>query len=350
MKIAIYAISKNESAFVNKFCKSGKDADLIIIADTGSTDDTVALAKKCGATVYNICISPWRFDKARDAALALVPQDIDVCISLDLDEVLEDGWRKEIERVWVEGTTRMRYKFDWSMGVVFFSEKIHARHGYHWHHPCHEYPRPDPRTKEVWVHSDMLLVTHHPDPTKSRSQYLNLLEVAVAEDEHCSRNAFYYARELSFVGQWQNSIDALKRYLALPKAVWTDERSYAMRLLSKCFDALGNNAKALKWARLSIAECPDMREPWLNLSRICYQQKLWMESYSAAMGALAITHKREIYMAEAESWGDRPYDYASIAAWNLGLKTEALELCKNAVALNPLDKRLLNNLMLISNT
>jgi tetratricopeptide (TPR) repeat protein len=196
----------------------------------------------------------------------------------------------------------------------------------------------------------MLLVTHHPDPTKSRSQYLNLLEVAVAEDEHCSRNAFYYARELSFVGQWQNSIDALKRYLALPKAVWTDERSYAMRLLSKCFDALGNNAKALKWARLSIAECPDMREPWLNLSRICYQQKLWMESYSAAMGALAITHKREIYMAEAESWGDRPYDYASIAAWNLGLKTEALELCKNAVALNPLDKRLLNNLMLISNT
>ena len=84
MKIAVYAISKNESEFVKRFCESAKDADLILIADTGSTDGTAFLAKECGATVYNICISPWRFDKARDAALALVPRDIDVCISLDL--------------------------------------------------------------------------------------------------------------------------------------------------------------------------------------------------------------------------------------------------------------------------
>ena len=70
MKIAVYAISKNESAFVKKFCDSAKDADVILIADTGSTDDTVAIAKECGATVYDICISPWRFDKARDASLA----------------------------------------------------------------------------------------------------------------------------------------------------------------------------------------------------------------------------------------------------------------------------------------
>ena len=348
MKIAVYAISKNESAFVKKFCDSAKDADVILIADTGSTDDTVAIAKECGATVYDICISPWRFDKARDASLALVPRDIDVCISLDLDEVLEEGWREEVERVWVKGTTRMRYKFDWSMGIVFFSEKIHARHGYHWHHPCHEYPVPDPRTKEVWANSDKLLVSHHPDPTKSRSHYLGLLEVAVAEDKECPRNAFYYARELSFVGQWENAITALKKYLALPKAVWADERAYAMRLLSKCFDSLDNINEALKWARLAVAEAPDTREPWLNLSVLCYKQQSWSESYSAAINALAITHKRELYMAEPESWTEKPYDFASIAAWNLGLKEQALDLCKKALTFCPHDKRLLKNLELIN--
>ena len=109
MKIAVYAIAKNEAEFVKKFCDSAKGADLVLIADTGSTDDTAALAKECGATVYDICISPWRFDKARESALALVPRDIDVCISLDLDEVLEVGWRVELERVWVQGTTLMRY-------------------------------------------------------------------------------------------------------------------------------------------------------------------------------------------------------------------------------------------------
>jgi glycosyltransferase involved in cell wall biosynthesis len=83
MNIAIYAICKNEEQFVQRFCDSAKDADLILIADTGSTDKTVELALECGAKVYDICISPWRFDKARDAALALLPKDIDVCISLE---------------------------------------------------------------------------------------------------------------------------------------------------------------------------------------------------------------------------------------------------------------------------
>ena len=85
MKIAVYAICKNEEQFVRRFCESAKQADLILIADTGSSDNTVDLAKECGATVYNINVRPWRFDKARDTALNLIPGDFDVCISLDLD-------------------------------------------------------------------------------------------------------------------------------------------------------------------------------------------------------------------------------------------------------------------------
>ena len=130
MKIALYAISKNEEQFVKRFCESAKDAEVILIGDTGSTDDTVGLARECGASVAAIRIKPWRFDKAREAVLALLPDDVDVCISLDLDEVMEPGWREEIERVWTADTTRLRYKFDWGCGIAFFYEKIHHRHGY----------------------------------------------------------------------------------------------------------------------------------------------------------------------------------------------------------------------------
>ena len=240
MKIAVYAISKNEEQFVQRFCDSAQDADLILIADTGSTDKTVEKALECGAKVYDICISPWRFDKARDAALSLIPRDFDVCISLDLDEVLEPGWREEIERVWTEQTTRLRYKFDWGCGISFFYEKIHHRHGYHWHHPVHEYPRPDNRIQEVYAHTDMLLVSHHPDPTKSRGQYMPLLELAVKEDPHCPRNAFYHARELTFYDRWEEAVKALNSYLAMPEATWANERCYAMRLLGKAHDELGH--------------------------------------------------------------------------------------------------------------
>jgi glycosyltransferase involved in cell wall biosynthesis len=344
VKIAVYAISKNEEMFVQRFCESAKDADLILIADTGSTDKTVELARQHGATVHEICISPWRFDKARDAALALIPRDIDVCISLDLDEELQPGWREEIEHVWKDDTTRLRYKFDWGMGIAFFYEKIHHRHGYHWHHPCHEYPVPDIRTKEVWAHTDMLLVVHKPDPTKSRGQYMDLLEVAVKEDPRCPRNAFYYARELTFYSKWNEALTALHKYLAMPEATWPNERCYAMRLISKSHMELGNVWEGLKWARLAVAEAPGTREPWVELAMATYRNNMWAESFSAAMSALGITNKEEVYTMDPSVWTEKPYDLASIAAWHLGLKERAVELCKKALEFNPTDTRLISNL------
>ena len=344
LKIAVYAISKNEEQFVQRFCDSAKDADLILIADTGSTDATVKLALDCGAKVYDICIKPWRFDKARDTALALIPGDYDVCISLDLDEVMEPGWREEIERVWTEQTTRLRYKFDWGCGISFFYEKIHHRQGYHWHHPVHEYPRPDGRTNEIYAHTDMLLVRHLPDNTKSRGQYMPLLELAIQEDPRCPRNAFYHARELTFYYRWDDAIVYLNKYLEMPEANWINERAYAMRLLGKSYSEKGNTTEALKWFRLAVAEAPGTREPWVELSAQCYRLNMWAESYSAAKSALQITDKQAVYTMDPSVWTEKPWDYASIAAWNLGLKDEAVQLCHNALQLAPQDARIERNL------
>lgn len=344
LKIAVYAISKNEEQFVQRFCDSAKDADLILIADTGSTDDTVKLAVECGAKVYGICVKPWRFDKARDTALALIPGDFDVCVSLDLDEVLEPGWREEIERVWNENTTRLRYKFDWGSGISFYYEKIHHRHGYWWKHAVHEWPKPDGRIQEVYAHTDKLLVSHHPDNTKSRGQYMPLLELAVAEDPRCPRNAFYHARELTFYARWDEAIVALNKYLAMPEATWVNERAYAMRLLGKSYSEKGNATEALKWFRLAVAEAPGTREPWVELSIQCYRMSMWAESYAAAKSALEIKDKALVYTMDPSVWTEKPYDYASIAAWNLGLKDEAVQLCIKALELAPNDSRIGRNL------
>jgi glycosyltransferase involved in cell wall biosynthesis len=344
MKIAVYAISKNEEQFVERFCKSAIDADLVLIADTGSTDNTVAEAKKYGAQVYDISVKPWRFDKARDTALNLIPGDFDVCISLDLDEVLEPGWREEIERVWMPETTRLRYKFDWGQGISFYYEKIHHRTGYHWHHPVHEYPRPDNRTKEVYAHTDMLLVSHHPDNSKSRGQYMPLLELAIAEDPRCPRNAFYHARELTFYSRWKEAVEYLNKYLLMPEATWQNERSYAYRLLGKSHIQLGDWAQGLKMYRLAVAEAPGTREPWVELAHTAYSLRNWTECYSAAKSALAITNKALVYTMDPSVWTERPYDLASVAAWNLGLKDEAIQLVKQAIELAPYDTRLQNNL------
>jgi glycosyltransferase involved in cell wall biosynthesis len=348
LKICVYAISKNEAQFVERFCKSAKEADLILIADTGSTDDTVKLARDCGATVPEICITPWRFDLARNAALALIPRDIDICISLDLDEILQEGWREEIERVWVKGeTTRLRYYFDWGCGIKFKYEKIHARHGYRWHHPCHEYPVPDGRINEVWADTDMLLAVHEPDPTKSRGQYLDLLKVSVEEDPLCPRNGFYYARELSFHREWQKSIDECNRYLALPKATWPNERCYAYRVMGRCYAELGNDWQAERSFQMAAYEAPNTREPWCELAMIYYRQSRWPECFAAALRALSIKDKELVYTVDPAVWGHQPHDLAAISAWHLGLHKFSLEQAQIALSFEPENERLKNNVEMI---
>lgn len=349
LRVGVYAIMKDEPhEFVRRFCASAADADHVLIADTGSTNDCAAVARECGAQVVPIVVRPWRFDVARDTALALLPGNLDVCISLDIDEVLVPGWRDEIERVWVKGqTTRLRYQFDWGCGIAFAYEKIHARDGYHWHHPVHEYPRPDARMQEVYAHTDMLLVQHLPDATKSRGQYLDLLKLAVTEDSSCPRNAFYYARELSFYQRWDECIAQCHRYLGLPGATWANERCYAMRVLSKAHAGLGNPDEAMKWARLAVAEAPDTREPWCELAQLCHDRALWPECYGAARSALAITERQRVYTCDPRVWGAWPHDLASLSAWQIGKREESLEHARRAVELDPGDARLQANVDVI---
>jgi tetratricopeptide (TPR) repeat protein len=345
MKIAVYAISKNEEQFVERFCESAKDADLILIADTGSTDGTADRARALGATVHDVCITPWRFDLARNAALALIPRDYDVCISLDLDELLEPGWREEIERVWIQGhTTRLRYMFDWGCGISFYYEKIHAKHGYLWHHPCHEYPVPDGRITEVWAQTDFLIAVHKPDPTKSRGQYMDLLELSVKEDPNCPRNAFYYARELSFNARWQESIDACKAYLALPRATWMNERCYAYRVMGRCYSELGQPREAEKAFHAAAGEAPDTREPWCELAMLAYRECRWEECFAFSMRALRIKDRMKVYTCDPAVWGSQPHDLASISAWYLGMNEICIEQAQIAVDLEPENDRLKANL------
>ena len=98
-KVVVYAICKNEEKFVNRWIESMKEADKIVVLDTGSDDDTVKKLKEQNVYVESKVINPWRFDVARNEALKLVPEDTDICVCTDLDEVFEKGWREELERV-----------------------------------------------------------------------------------------------------------------------------------------------------------------------------------------------------------------------------------------------------------
>ena len=348
MKIAVYTIALNEEQFVKAWYESAKEADYLLIADTGSTDDTIDLARSLGITVVEISVKPWRFDDARNVSLALIPNDIDYCIALDMDEVLVEGWRKHLESVPTQ-TTRPRYKYTWnwkedgSPGLQYGGDKIHSRHGYRWKHPVHEVLTTDRIAQvENWID---LEIHHHADNTKPRSQYLPLLEQSIKEDPWDDRNAFYYARELFFYGRFEEAVTEFKRHLELPKAVWKPERAASMRYIAKLSE---NSDHAIWWFNKAINEAPDRREAYVELAKHYYERKEWSECLDAAQRALQITEKPLEYLCEEFAWGSAPYDYAAIAAHNLGLNKVAFEYGQKAVELNPTDERLQRNLVFYS--
>jgi tetratricopeptide (TPR) repeat protein len=344
MKVAIYTIALNEEQFVETWYNAAKDADYLLIADTGSTDGTVEKALALGINVTHVRVRPWRFDDARNAAMAALPEDIDMCISLDMDEVITPNWREPLQRAWERGVTRPRYKHVWSWnedgtpGLEFSYDHIHARKGYRWRHPVHEclyvYGMDE---KQEWISE--IETHHHPDPTKSRSQYLPLLRMSVKEDPYNDRNAFYFGRELYFYGQYEEAARELKRHLALPTARWAPERAASMRFVAKCLPE-----EAEDWLKKAVTEAPGRREALVDLAKLYYQRADWENSLRYAEEALAIKEKPLEYLCEAEAWGEAPYDYASIACYRLGLFEKAISYAEKAIELNPSDERLHANL------
>ena len=114
MKIVVYAIAKNENSFVDRWMDSMSEADQVVVLDTGSDDGTAERLRARGAQVTVERIVPWRFDRARNRSLELVPEDADVCVCTDLDEVFHPGWRSALEGVWTPETRQASYRYTWS--------------------------------------------------------------------------------------------------------------------------------------------------------------------------------------------------------------------------------------------
>ncbi len=341
MKIAIYTISKNEAKHVERWYNSTKEADYHIIADTGSTDNTVEIARGLGITVVEIYVNPFRFDDARNASLAVVPADADYCIALDMDEVLTPGWRKPLEEAFARGIDRVHYKRieafneDGSIASEFNGFKVHRRDGIRWHYPIHEVPQWYHEREEVKEFVKGFETHHLQDKTKSRGQYLPMLEMAVRENPD-ARNLYYLGREQSYHQQYDKSAESLKKYLEI--SVFPEERAAACRILSKCEP---DNAE--EWFMKGTEEFA-CRESILALANYYYTKAMWDECLLVAEKALAFKEKPTQFLAESWAWGHMAYDLMAISCWQLGKWNLAYKYGKEAVKISPNDERLAKNL------
>lgn len=347
-KVCVYAICKNEEKFVDRWFNSMKEADEIYVLDTGSIDNSIKLLKEKGVHVKQKKINPWRFDVARNISLDMVPNDADICVCTDLDEVLEKGWRKKLEEIWQDNITRLRYNYNWKLDennkpiVNFYTDKIHIRDNYKWTHPVHEVLTYT-NGNEVFLTTDEITLNHYPDNTKSRSSYLPLLELSVKEDPEDDRNMHYLGREYMYYQKWDKCIDTLIKHLSLKTATWKDERCASMRFIARSYRNLNRIEEAKMWLDKAISEAPYLRDPYVEKAMLEYELENWNEVIKNCNTALKITTHTKCYINETFSFDNTIYDLLSIAYFYLDDIDNAIINIDKALKMKPDNERLLKN-------
>ncbi len=352
-KVSVYAITKNEEKNVKQWYESMKEADEIIVLDTGSTDNTVKMLKKYPKVkVYEEKIVPWRFDVARNKSLDYVSKDTDICVCTDLDEVFLKGWRDNVEKIWNSSVTRGRYLYNWSFdeygkpGTTFYLNKIHSRNDYTWTHPVHEVLTCVTKENEVFIPN--VTLNHYQDYTKGRSSYLPLLELSVEEDPLDDRNMHYLGREYMYYEKWDKAIETLHKHLLLPKATWKDERCASMRYIAYSYFHKGYIEEAIMWYERAIKEAPYLREPYFDLGYLYSTIEDYKNSEKYLYKALKIKEKPVTYINEEKAWNETIYDLLSVACFYNGEYKKALLNIKKAIAINNQDERINDNFRIIS--
>lgn len=343
--VAAYTICLNEIKHIDRWLEANKDADLRVIVDTGSTDGTWERLQELAddtLKVHQIFLKPFRFDDARNAALNLVPADIDICVSVDMDEIPQEDFYNILRKEWLPEATAGWHWMD--TGPRWQGSRIHKRLGFRWKYPCHEYVEAYDGSPEVVQNFD-ILISHKPDDSKSRGQYLPLLEMAVKETPDDARMWTYLTREYYFKKMWVEVIEASGGALECETG-WNVEKSFVCRLAAQA--AYNLNLNPEPFINEGLKHDPDSIEMWHEAAFFYYKMGRWQECWDAASKRLSLK-KTTNYLCQNDVWDWRMYDLMAMAKWNLGDKDACKKWLEIALRSNPEEERLKRNMEFVEN-
>lgn len=333
MKLAVYAIAKNEAKHVDRWYESVKDADEIVVLDTGSTDGTQKLLSDLPKVrLASMRFEPFRFDTARNAALNLVSQDVDYCMFIDLDETMPEGSiatiRKAIAKTQKDMyALRLIYRFDHKRQpmISYPREAVHKRNDFFWRYPVHELLA---NHHGQYSYEELAVqVFHEPDEEKPRSSYLELLEMAVEENPNDARQVQYLGREYMYQGRPFDAQMWLNRHITMESH--GPFRSESATYIAQCFLMLeGQLEEALDeaeaWYYRAIAEFNSAREPYCELADLYFKCHEFESAIGLLQSALRIKEQPNVSMIHRdEFYSYWPHHMLAACYYNIGNRKAA---------------------------
>ena len=146
-----------------------------------------------------------------------------------------------------------------------------------------------------------------------------------------------------FHGKWNEAIDTLLSHLKMENATWKDERAASMRFIARCYKKLKRPEEARMWLNNAIKEASYLRDAYMELALLEYEENNWQEVYDQCKKALDIKINERSYINEPFTFDETVYDLLSISSFYLNKYDEALLYVEEAIKINNKDDRLKKN-------
>ena len=325
-KIGVYIICKNEENFIERCLNSVKYADEIVILDTGSTDNTKMLINflidqsvlfSSNTKLISSAILPWRFDEAKNMALSFLSKDIDIAVSLDADEFMEDGWKiKLLEGIKANPTaTRFNHRFEtvWNWDKPeelpsissHWHDRIHVRSGYMWNLPVHEILQYKVGTEQIaWIPEVKMI--QHPDTSKSRSSYLPLLEKSVKENPTIWKSWSFLASEYFNVNKIEEGLKCLVSAFNIDNPTNQPDKSFIACSIASKLAEINMIAEAKNWWNICM-QFSSIREYYVYAAKFYESIKDYETAKLLAIQSSEMKEKSSGYDYNEKCWNEE-YD------------------------------------------
>lgn len=343
----------------------------MILVDTGSTDNTAAVARTFGFKVEEVgdrfrhVITKEEYDginemidlsegyivkegdtlfdysAARNYAASLASNDF--VAMPDCDEAYTrfdiDALNGAIE----SGAHQLAYQFvyahdkDGNAVVQFEHSKFYDRTKMKWVGIIHEVLSGEGAyTNAMRLPVSVIKLEHWQNEETNRKHYLTGLALSCYLDPKNDRNSHYFGRELMYRHHPISAIRELKRHIAM--GAWPVERSQSMIYIGDCYKQLGNPMAMLDWYMRAFFIAPNRREPLMRIAEHYYEKQSPDHVIPLVTAALSIVSPDDFYGNFQPYYEAIPHEMMYWALWQKGLLNDArahFDACLGYEPFNP---------------
>lgn len=344
--VGLVMIVRDEAAVLPRLWGSVAGVvDRWTIVDTGSRDDTVAVARRLFAGLPGEVVSEeWRgFGASRNSVLLRAERATDWLLLLDADETFAG----ELDRSVLSRDVDAVLAEVRSANVSYWLPRlIRSQAGWRWRGRTHECLVSPAGTEARMVRTGAWWVDHHGDGGGRADKYERDMVLLAQDWEECreARTAFYMARTFDDMGRTAEAVEWYRVRLSL--GGWDEELWYGRWRLGVCLLAMGQAGEGCAALEEAWRGRPWRVEPLVSLSEYFRQAGAWEQAWRACQRAFVSTGALpdgrgpdvgdDVLFIDTASYRWRVAYEASIVAWYVGERRRGRYLCDYLLSLEGL--------------